>query len=103
MARPPSAHQEVIDFIDDLRVFLGKKPLPKESIQSNETALKVTLDGVRFMSAKDWAKHFRVTRQCIDNRLKAIERRKALGAADPYRRVEQYKKRARRYLQRMNA
>lgn len=93
-------HQAAVEFIEEIRGFLGLKQLPKEP---PPVGMKVTLDGVTFKTRSEWARELKVTRQCIDHRLKAIEQRKALGASDPYRRVSKYKKRqrAKRYLRRM--
>ena len=82
---------------DDLRELLGLKPLPNEP---PHRGLMVTLDGVTYKTAREWAVELGMTRQAIDHRLKAIEHRKSLGVENPYRRVTKYqkRKRAERYM-----
>ncbi len=65
MTRP--VEREYVEFIDELRAYLGKKPLPVEA----HTRV-ISLDGKRHMPVREWMKLTGLTRQGVDQRYRAL-------------------------------
>ena len=79
---------DVEEFVDAIRILLGKKPLPEEpplQLRVGRMARVVTLDGERWLPELEWSRLLRISRQAVWARVQLVQRRQHQRDPDPYR------------------